>query len=246
MGYPHWRSQHARRLAQTITTQHDEAAHNVCLDGLEAYITAQIAGQDYLALFPSVARHLDSCVACAELYGLVYESRVTEASSLIAISVPEPDLQFLRAAPAELLQRRIAAAVERFGAQRLRFTLSQALLDLFAPQSVPAFALRGAAGDTPLLDVTVGQAAADDVQIQLTVYPRRDTLDLCTVRSRVMVAGREWPDLVEIPVTLTVGGSQRQVYTDPWGEAIFDDVPKVHLAGLQIDVAVGDAPQTST
>jgi hypothetical protein len=61
-----------------------------------------------------------------------------------------------------------------------------------------------------------------------------------------MVAGREWPDLVEIPVTLTAGDTQRLLYTDPWGEAVFDDVPKVHLPGLQLDVAVDDAPQTST
>ena len=245
MGYPHWRSQHARRLAQTITTQHDESAHSACLDSLEAYITAQLAGQDYIRLFPGIAQHLDSCVSCAESYGLVYESRVAEASALAAIIVPEPDLGFLRGSLAELLQRRIAAAVERVAPQRLRFTVSQALLDLFAPQSASALALRSAAGDELLLNVTVNQAA-DDVQIQLTVYPRRDAPDLCTVRSRVMVAGREWPDLVEIPVTLTAGGAQRQVYTDSWGEAIFDNVAKADLAGLQIDVAVDDAPQTST
>jgi hypothetical protein len=226
--------------------QHDEATHSACLDGLEAYITAQLVGQDYLRLFPGVAQHLDSCVACAESYALVYESRVAEAPSLASIAVPEPDLSFLHTSLAERLQRQIAAAVESFAPRRLRFTVSQALLDLFAPPPASAFALRGAASDTPLLDVTVDQAIADDVKIQLIVYPHRDTPDLCTVRSRVMVAGREWPDLVEIPVTLTVGGTQRLVYTDPWGEAIFDDVHKVDLAGLQIEVAVDDAPQTST
>jgi hypothetical protein len=94
--------------------------------------------------------------------------------------------------------------------------------------------------------VTVGQSAAEDVQVQLMVYQRRDAPDLCTVRSRVMVAGREWPDLVDSRVTLSFGGTQHERYTDPWGEAVFDNVPKADLAGIQIDVAVDDAPQTST
>ncbi|HEX6288857.1 MAG TPA: hypothetical protein VFZ66_06675 [Herpetosiphonaceae bacterium] len=244
MSFDHWTLQQAQRLAQIITLHHDQAAHSACLDVLEPYITAQLAGQDYIALFPIVTQHLDSCVACAEAYALVYEARLAEATDLLPIAVPAPALDFLRLSTADRLQRTLTAAIERLAERRLRFTLSQSLLDLLAPQR-SEFALRGAAHE-PMLDVTVDQPFGDDTRLQVSVYRQRDAQDQCTVRSQVVLADREWPDLADLPVTLTVGGTQRRAHTDPWGEAVFENVPIDDVPGLQIEVDVDSPPQTST
>ncbi len=246
MGFDSWTRRQAQRLAQTITMQHDEAAHSACIDRLEEYIAAQLAGRDYMKLFPSVAQHLDSCVTCAEAYALVYDTRIAETTALYSIAVPEADLDFLRLTPADVLQRNLAAAIERLAPRRFRLTLSQPLLDLLSPLQPSALALRGAASEVPLLDLMVDEAAADGITIQLRVYQQRHAQDLCTVRSRLVLPDREWPDLADIPVTLTVGGQQRHIQTDPWGEAVFDDVPKADLAGIQIEIDVDNAPQTNT
>jgi hypothetical protein len=246
MGFDGWTRKQAQRLAQTITMQHDEAAHSACLDALEEYITAQLNQQAYLRLFPQVAQHLDSCVTCAEAYAVVYETRVAEATAFESIAVPEPVLDFLRLSPVDQLQRKLASAVERLAPHRFRFSLSQTLLDLLLPAQPSQFAFRSAATDAPLLDVTVDHVFADEIQIQLSVYQQRDAQDRCTVRARLGVAEREWPDLADIPVTLMMGGQQRHAQTDAWGEAVFDNVPKEDLAGIQIEIDVDDAPQTRT
>src|SRR5262245_43235899 len=54
----------ARRLASALLTQPDDAACTACLDTLEEYVTAQLAGDDNVARWPEVASHLDACVAC--------------------------------------------------------------------------------------------------------------------------------------------------------------------------------------
>ena len=86
----------ARRLAQAVVAAHSETACTECLDGLEAYVTAQMDGENYLALHPEVAAHLDGCVACAESYALVYEGRLAEQQVPSPAHVPAWDLSFLR------------------------------------------------------------------------------------------------------------------------------------------------------
>src|SRR5689334_3871436 len=86
----------ARRLAQALLAQFDDAACAACLDGLEEYIADQAAGEDYLTRWPAVARHLDSCVACAEAYALLYELRVDIRAAPLPAGIPEADLSFLQ------------------------------------------------------------------------------------------------------------------------------------------------------
>lgn len=246
MSFDEWTQKQAHRLAQTITIQHSEAEHSACLDALEGYIDAQLAQRDYVRLFPAVAQHLDSCVACAASYALIYDARTVEAPALDHIRVPEPNLGFLQPGRPALLQRRLREAVERITPQRLRVTLSQALLDLFLPPQTPALALRSIASDAPLLTMTLDQLGDEQLQILLSIYEEHGAPDLCTLRSQVTLADREWPDLAGMSVAITVGGAQRQATTDPWGEAVFACVPRTALDGLQIEVDVGSPPQTST
>ncbi|MBV9789946.1 MAG: hypothetical protein JOZ51_17290 [Chloroflexi bacterium] len=244
MSFDEWTQKQAQRLAQTITLQHTETEHSACLDALEAYIDAQLARRDYARLFPSVAQHLDSCVACAASYALVYEARTADVTTLSQIRVPAPDLSFLQPDRATLLQRRLVEAVERIAPQRLRIRLSQALLDLLPPPT-PALALRSIASDIPLLSMTLDQPA-DAIQIQLSIYEEHDAPELCALRSQVSLDDREWPELAGIVVRIIIDGEQREATTDPWGEAVFAGVPRAALDGLQLEVNAGNPPQTST
>jgi hypothetical protein len=245
MSFDQWTQKQAQRLAHSIALQHTDADHDVCLDALEQYISAQLEQHDYVTLFPAIARHLDSCVACAAAYALVYEARTAEAADLARIAVPEPDLSFLPGGAA-LLQRRLAEAIERIAPRRWRFTLSQPLLDLLLPPHTPGLAFRSAAGDTPLLSLTLDPPELEQTQVQLSVYQDRQSPELCTLRAQLSLADREWPELAGIVVTIAMGGEQRQATTDPWGEVVFADLPKAALDGLQLDVDVDGPPQTST
>lgn len=246
MSFDQWTQKQARRLAQTITTQHTEAKHIACLDALEAYIDAQLARRDYLRLFPAVAQHLDSCVACAASYALVYDARTAEVTALEQIRVPTPELGFLQSSRTALLQRRLAEAVERVAPQHMRIRLSQALLDLLLPPQTPALALRSIAADAPLMTMTLDQLGDTPIQIQLSIYEQHDAPALCTLRAQVTLADREWPELDGIAVAIRFGATQRAATTDPWGEAVFADIPRLALDGLQIEVDAGSPPQTST
>lgn len=245
MSFDQWTQKQAQRLAQTITTQHTEAEHSACLDALEAYIDAQLAQRDYMRLFPAVAQHLDSCVACAASYALVYDARTVDVMALDQIRVPEPDLSFLQPVRPDLL-RRLADAVERVAPQQVRVRLSQALLDLLLPSPTPALALRSIASDAPLLTMTLDQPGDEQIQIQLSIYEQHDAPELCTLRAQVSLADREWPELEGIAVAITAGDMQRAATTDPWGEAVFAGIPRAALDGLQIEVDAGSPPQTST
>ena len=245
MSFDQWTQKQAQRLAQTITLQHTETEHAACLDALEAYIDAQLARRDYARLFPPVAQHLDSCVACAASYALVYEARTADMTTLSQVRVPAPDLSFLQPDRATALKRRLAEAVERVAPQRLRIRLSQALLDLLLSPQMPALALRSVASDIPLLSMTLDQPA-DAIQIQLSIYEEHDAPELCTLRSQVSLADREWPELAGIVVRIAIDGEQREATTDPWGEAVFAGIPRSALDGLQIEVDAGSPPQTST
>jgi hypothetical protein len=232
------RDAQARTLAQVLLAQPDTAACIVCLDTIEAYVAAQLAGEEYAARWVAVAQHLDSCVACAESYARVYEARLAESEAPAPARIPAPDLSFLPGAAARgapgLLRAALAAAVERAGAH-LRLTLSQALLDLLPPSS-PALALRSGMADTPLFALDLDEPGSEVEQLRLSAYADSHAAERCSVRVQLSLRGREWPDLAGIPVALILGADRRPAATDSWGEAVFGDVPAEALPGLVVEV----------
>jgi len=238
----------ARRLAQALLAPLDEAACTACLDALEEYITDQLAGADYTARWPAVAQHLDSCVACAESYTLLYETRLASHSMLQPARIPVADLSFLlpatsgplapgalRADRPARLRAAIGTAVERSGA-RMRLTLSRALLNLLPPPSAgPALAFRGGEG-APLIELTLDEPGAEVERLQLSAYAEAEAPEHCTVRIQLALHDRAWPDLAGARITLAAGDDRRQATTDAWGEAVFAGVPVKALLGLQVEV----------
>jgi hypothetical protein len=236
----------ARRLAEALLTQPDDAACTACLDSLEAYVEAQLAGDDHVARWPAVATHLDACVACAESYALLYAARL--AAPTAPARLPTPDLSFLQAsaagplAPAALraqrrttrLREAVASAVMRAGAQ-LRLTLSRPLLDLLPPPAGPALAFRSSAGPA-LFELALDQRGDAIERLILSAYADDQAAERCIVRVQVALHEREWPDLAGVPVVVHAGDERRTATTDAWGEAVFEDVPITALPELVVEV----------
>jgi hypothetical protein len=235
----------ARRLAEALLAQPDDAACTTCLDALEDFVADQLAGADHIARWPEVADHLDACVACAESYGLLYAARTTAPA--MPADLPAPDLSFLQAgaagplAPAALRDQRraarlreaVGAAVTRAGAQ-LRLTLSRTLLDLLPPPAGPALAFRSGAG-AALFELALDEPEGAIERLTMSAYGG-DVVDRCVVRVQVALHGREWPDLAGVPVALQAGGQRRSATTDAWGEAVFEDVPTRALPELIVEI----------
>jgi hypothetical protein len=276
----------ARRLVEALVEEPGTQACEACLDGLEAYVDAQLAGRDYAALQPVVARHLDQCVTCAEAYALIYEARLAEAAPLQLEHIPDPDVGFLepgavgriipnqlrahrtksvflhheayedhegdkltqsvadaaRAAPdlSDIVRRAIA-----YIDATLRVTFSRELLDRLAiPPQTPMPAYREQPQQKPLYDIVIDHPTPDVEQLQMTVYPDLQSTDRCTLRVRVALPGRDWPDLAGVAVLARLSGVKHHATTDPWGEAIISDLPLADLPELHVEVIA--APPTST
>jgi hypothetical protein len=226
--------QGARELARALLQGQDEAACDSCLDQLEAYVEAQLGGRAYTSLFPAVARHLDGCVACAEAYGLLFETLAAATGPAEPARIPAPDLSFLSAGPGEALRAALADALSR-AAGGLRLTLTRPLLDLLAPRPGLAQAVRGAGTAAPL-ELTIDDPAPQVALLRLSVYPAAGAPDACDLRVQVRLRGREWPDLAGVAVVLSAGELRREAATDDWGEAAIEGLPRALLEGLQLEV----------
>jgi hypothetical protein len=227
----------ARELARALLQAQDEAACVACLDLMGPYVEAQLAGQEYTRLFPAVARHLDGCVACAEAYGLLFDTLA--AGELAApAQIPEPDLSFLgpaeAAGPAELLRAALADALRR-AAAGFRITLTRPLLELLTPAQGMGQAVRGSE-PAALLELALDEPAPQVAQLLLSVYPAAGAPEACDLRVQVRLQGRDWPDLAGVAVAVTAGELRREAATDGWGEALIEGLPRSALEGLQIEV----------
>lgn len=224
-----------REVLQPPATDACEA----CLQKLDAYIEAQLAGEAYLDQYPDVALHLDACVECAGAYARLYELALAEARDALPkpASVPDPDLSFL-ATDSVRLADRLREAVTRTG-DALRLELSAGLLALLTP-SEPATALRSAA-DTRygevLLDLDPTEVDDFDVPLTITAYRDAERPRMCLVEVAVEPAGEGWPNLAGRSVTLTVGDTVQTSETDAWGVAAFENIPVDLLGQLAIDVS---------
>lgn len=193
---------------------------------LEAYIAHQLAGKAYRRLLASVADHLDGCVACSQAYARLYELALAEAAGRLPTPahIPPPDLHFL-----PNRSQRLQQAVRRFG-QAIQLQLSAELLPLLTPRPA-ALALR-AAEQNLLWELE----AQPDLPLALAVY--RDLLrpDTCQLEVSVQLPGREWPNLAGIQVEIESPAGISQTITDPWGVAIFANLPIVALPQLTLTI----------
>lgn len=230
----------ARRLARLLLSTPDEQACLACLDTLEVYTDAQLRGEPYAAQFPAVALHLDTCVACAESYALLYEAKLREARVEPLPDpghFPAPDLSFLKTQspdPAAKLRSMLASALKHTSA-RLQLALSPALLAAYRPPATPALALRGNQPAT-LFDMELDAPHPAIERLNISASGTGKAPEQCDLRVLVVLPGRDWPDLGGVAVKLVLGEETREAKTDPWGEVVFVGVLLALLEAAQIEI----------
>ncbi|GIV98428.1 MAG: hypothetical protein KatS3mg057_3085 [Herpetosiphonaceae bacterium] len=248
-------AEQARRLAHLLIITDDNDVCRECLDALDEYIDTQI-GSVNSSTFNELAQHMDRCVACSEAYALLYEARLAEVAPLEPEHIPEPDLSFLAPntagplTPSQLraqrraarLREALAQAIVRAGS-RLKLIFSRPLLDaLSALDSAgrPALAMRSATGpDKPLIELQINEPGAVVELLDLAVYSNQRSQERCTLRVRVSLQGCDWPNLAGVSIRLLLAGGEYSMFSDPWGEAVFEDIFLEDLPALQLEIDAG-------
>lgn len=217
------------RFRSIMQRKPDPTACKTCLDQIDDYIAAQLAGADYTGLFPEVADHLDACVACAAAYARLYE---LERLAVLPdpAEIPEPDLS-------RLLQKSLRSVLARQmqrGRERLQLRLSEVLLTLLVPS--PASAATRSAGRDHRLRYRLSrkQASEVDLPFRFQVYEDGERPGLGLVEVTVEPPGQSWPDLGGRTVFLSYEGERRRETTDAWGVAVFRDVPLAQLGAATV------------
>lgn len=213
------------------------------LPRLDAYIAAQLAGEDYLARYADIALHLDRCETCADSYARLYELEVALAGDTLLVpqAIPAPDLSFLSrpsAQSANSLLELLADAVCTT-TNTIRLQLTADLLALLQPhQTAPLTrsSLDDARYGEVLYELQPEQLSTSIMPIKLTAY--RDSLhpEQCLLEVIVMPPGVSWPNLAGYSVTLQQDDDHMTHTTDAWGVAAFPEIPIARLSGVALHI----------
>ncbi len=220
-----------------LRQQPGETDCRLCLSQLHDYVVTQQAGEDIQRQFAWTRQHLDSCVACAEAYGRLYEMILAEEQNQLAQPehVPAPDLSFLAVTPH--LPTLLGQAIQQRG-QRLTLQLNQLLTGLLVPS--PQAALTRSTGQgrysQKLLELMPDQLPDAPLPLTLTAFADEEQSGRCLVEVTVEPPGISWPDLAGRKVILTVEASAQTAETDEWGTAVFPNILIQDLDTLRLDV----------
>jgi hypothetical protein len=241
---------------EVLRSEPDDTICQTYLNQLDEYVTEQLAGKDYMARFPSLAMHLDTCPDCADAYARVYELALAEAAGRLPQPehLPDPDLSFLlpqatgALSPAALqdwlrtiaLTERLQTALRRVG-DRFILQLSGELLPLLRPSlaAAPIRAPSDAAryGEV-LLTLDAGEGLYPDLPVTLTVYRDNHHPETCLVEMVIEPPDRSWPELKGIGVTMIVAGERRKATSDAWGLVAFEGVSIAQLADVAFEIVL--------
>ena len=224
-----------------------------CISQLSDYVDAQLEGQDYQALFPEVAIHLDACLECARAYARLYELELAVRAGHLpqTNSIPVPNLVFLSSGTTQSrstestpsgskstsLLDRLRASLEWAG-DLLTFHLSPDLFILLQPAQATA-SLR-AAGQARyseiLLQLEPQTSMQSELPFRMVAYRDAQNPEMALVEITWMPPGREWPDLAGATVIFSFNDKKRQETTDSWGLAIFENIPVSDLPTMTVQI----------
>lgn len=222
-----------------LRQQPSEADCRLCLSQLHNYVVARQTGADDATQFSWIAQHLDSCVTCAEAYGLLYELVLAEAQGELAQPerLPTPDLSFLTAVPD--LATSLSQAIQQTG-QRVILQLNDVLAALLAP--LPQTALTRSTNEgrygQKVLELTPEQVPDVAFPLTLIAYADQEQPGRCLVEVTVEPPGLSWPDLGGRTITLTIEELSLTASTDEWGAAVFLDILILDLDSLRLDISL--------
>ncbi len=222
-----------------LQSQPTEADCQRCIEQLNDYVDAQLAGSHYQTEFPFVTRHLDNCVACADAYARVYELELAEQNGRLPqpVHIPDPDLSFL--GQSANLWAALQTALQHTQ-ERLTLQLDSALAALLAPQ--PSLAMTRSTEDArfgaQILSLTPEQVPETTLPFSLAAYADKKNAELCLVEITVEPPGQSWPDLGGKQVQLRFADVLHTETTDDWGTAVFPDIPRTELENLHFDISL--------
>ena len=218
-----------------------ESECQAILPRIEAYVAAQLSGDDYLVRYADIAFHLDRCEMCADAYARRYELELALIADALPTPrvIPAPDLGFLAQPAAQSANRLLDLLADALHttANTLRLQLTADLLALLQPHQ-PAFLTRASADDARygelLYELQPEQLPATIIPIRLIAF--RDTLhpEQCLLEVTVIPPGVNWPHLGGYTVTLQLGQDCLMQTTDAWGVAAFVDIPLVRLSEVAL------------
>lgn len=226
-----------------LRQQPNEDDCRICLSQLPDYVDAQQAQKEVKTQFAWTRQHLDSCVACAQAYGPLFDLVLADAQNQLPRPehIPTPDLSFLTAVPH--LPTALSQAIQQ---TRQRFTLqfNELLTNLLAPppQTAPTRATGEGRYSQKLLELTPAQLPEATLPITLTTFADQEQPGRCLVEITVEPPGLSWPDLAGRAVTLTVGEQTLTAQTDEWGTAVFPNILSLNLDTLNLDVSLETTP----
>ncbi|MCB8944490.1 MAG: hypothetical protein H6658_12140 [Ardenticatenaceae bacterium] len=229
-----------KRIKETLQNTTEETACATCLAQLADYVTAQINGRPPSTLYPHIASHLDGCLTCAAAYARLYRLEMAAAAeTLPELQQPrQPDLSFLPSpAAGPSWQQRLKAAFTQLQ-NGLRLQLSADLLPHLPPPARPALT-RTVAEERyaeQLYALDSSDVLDSHVPLKLSIYRDGDAPQNCLVEVSVAPAGRAWPLLAGIVVTLALPTGRREERTNAWGVAAFPHVPLAELSHLLLEV----------
>jgi hypothetical protein len=206
-------------------------------DQLHDYVAAQLVYLPDLVPFRELAAHLDGCEECSGAFARLYELE----HALLFASLPDPvrlpsfDMTFLLAFVPTLVEQ-LRAVTRRFGAS-VSFQLNASLRALL-PASLASSTLRSTSQQAlaPIMALQADAAQQAELPLSFTVYREPHDPARCRVEVELQLPNLSWPDLADIPITISYDGGTQHALTDAWGLAAFPTVPLHALDTLRIDV----------
>lgn len=211
-----------------------------CQAQLPDYVTALVLeGDKAQANFTAVLQHLQQCPACnsaAEELIMLVDLGVDDVIPVVEIT-PQFDFSFLDN-PIQSAQPSSATQWwESAGKLVLRLS-AELLAALQPPPFKPALIGVKTAKTEETLAVWNVDQSEYDLRATVTISQLTGQTQFCSILVGVEIPSRgELPDLADIEVTL----KQAEVVlarkeTDPFGKALFKDIPQASLVGLVIEI----------
>lgn len=207
-----------------------------CQDQLAAFVDAELAGQPAGRRFPAVALHLEQCPACQQAYQELSALLALERAGELA-TPPAPasfDFSYLPSRPAAAPAQSKPWRLDALGRLVIEFS-AELLRSLQGPALQPALLK----SDAPVGLRYELANAVDDLAVRIEAEPQRRDPQRLTVEVEVEIPSRGgWPQLAGSVVVLRRGDELLdQQETDPFGKAVFEDVPAAYLPQLVFEIA---------
>ena len=204
-----------------------------CRHALAGYSDARLASEDTDHRFPAVRAHLMECPSCQTIYTELQALLAAEAAGTLVEPPLAPAFNFAYLSPPQAVGR--PWRWDALGRLVIRFS-TELLAALQTPALRPAYAyLKSSASGGWHMEAG---SAAEDLHVQVHVETQRRDPSLVTVELDVDIPSRGgWPHLADMRIALRRGETLlAEQLTDPFGKAVFENIPAAALPELVIVV----------